>query len=261
MSKSRERLISYIVSLAGLEPAQSRSRLSLYRCSRANSRARETLAGRKIGIRAPREIQFAGNALRGASRKPVESDKLVIEQRIFLSFSGKWLGATRLSAPEGAISCSTYKKRRQLLRPPRRINIVYVSTSKGYRAWEFSLPPPRLSLSHSLRSSQVTSSPPIRQPLYRLIRMQPAPFSTFESSSTKYRRLRCAAKKKAANLLPPSYGRATTFLNFLPTVLSFFSSLPRLILPVPRLTPTIFSEYDRFPWARVVIPRELLDSV
>lgn len=118
-----------------------------------------------------------------------------------------------------------------------------------------------LSLSLSLRSSQVTSSPPIRQPLYRLIRMLPAPFSTFGLSSTKYRRLRCAAKKKAANLLPPSYGRATTFLNFLPTVLFFFSSLRRLILPVPRLTPAIFSEYDRFPWARVVIPRELLDSV
>lgn len=62
--------------------------LSLLACELSRAR----LTGRKIGIRAPREIQFAGNALRGASRKPVESDKLVIEQRIFLSFSGKWLG-------------------------------------------------------------------------------------------------------------------------------------------------------------------------
>lgn len=56
--------------------------------------------------------------------------------------------------------------------------------------------------------------------------MQLALFSTFGSSSTKYRRLRCDAKKKAAKLLPPSYGRAATFLNFPPTILSFSSSSP-----------------------------------
>lgn len=53
------------------------------RCVRC-SRVRVWAIRREV----PREIQFAGNVLRGASRKPVEPDKLVIEQRIFLSFSG-----------------------------------------------------------------------------------------------------------------------------------------------------------------------------
>lgn len=112
-----------------------------YRRSRASSRATR----RRPRDRNPRRLggrhekfNLPGNAFRGASRKPVEPDKLVIEQRIFLSFSGREV-ALPIARARGAISCPTYKKRRQLLRPPRPINIVYVSTSIGgyRRACEF----------------------------------------------------------------------------------------------------------------------------
>ena len=91
--------------------------------------------------------------------------------------------------------------------------------------------------------------------------MQPALFSTFGSSSTKYRRLRCPQRKKLPtfNLLPFLRMKETTFPNSNCSLLLFLSPisffLPRVSHPLsPR-------EYDRFPWARVVIPRELLDSV
>lgn len=98
LSKSRERLISYIVATAGRRRAASRLRSSTV----ARVRARARLAGRRIRARrrAPREIQFAGNGLRGASRKPVEPDKLVIEQRIFLSFSGEVAPAVCPARPD-----------------------------------------------------------------------------------------------------------------------------------------------------------------
>lgn len=135
-----------IVAIVGRSEtgANSKSffRLSSLACKLASSLSPlRDLAGAR---RLPPEIQFAENALRGASRKPVESDKLVIEQGIFLSFSGRWLGRLPF-VPRDSIArargndtvCPIYKKRRQLLRSPQRINIVYVSTRIGYRAWEF----------------------------------------------------------------------------------------------------------------------------
>lgn len=89
-------------------------------------------------------------------------------------------------------SCPIYKKRQQLLRLPR-INIGYVS-ELTYRAREI------LSL---FRSVFLLGALPLLDPpvISALIQMQLAPFCTFRSSSTKYRRsCCCATKKKAANL-------------------------------------------------------------
>lgn len=79
LSKSRERLISYIV----LSQELVWNRLN--RCTLFVARVFEF--GR-FAAKCLEKFNLPGNVLRGASRKPVEPDKLVIEQRIFLSFSG-----------------------------------------------------------------------------------------------------------------------------------------------------------------------------
>lgn len=125
LSKSRERLISYIV----LSQELVWNRLN--RCTLFVARVFEF--GR-FAAKCLEKFNLPGNVLRGASRKPVEPDKLVIEQRIFLSFSGGGGSTVCPARPDRSRgqSCPIYKKRQQLLRPPR-INIGYVS-ELTYRA-------------------------------------------------------------------------------------------------------------------------------
>lgn len=125
LSKSRERLISYTVRSyrCWLKPAKSfrtltacshvsgaYTRILARSFARALARAVRREQDSPPRSETPREIQFAGNAWRGASRKPVEPDKLVIERRIFLSFSGEIarpfaVCPTRSDCPREAILC------------------------------------------------------------------------------------------------------------------------------------------------------------
>lgn len=82
LSKSRERLISYIV--LSQELVWNRPN----RCTAV--RVARVFEFGRFAAKCLEKFNLPGSVLRGASRKPVEPDKLVIEQRIFLSFSGGW---------------------------------------------------------------------------------------------------------------------------------------------------------------------------
>lgn len=94
-----------------------------------------------------------------------------------------------------------------------------------YRACEFLV---FLSVSPHLASPGVLPDP---AQLYRLIRMQPAPFSTFGSSSTKYCRLRCCRKEESCRPPVLSFARTSDHLSKLPLLLCLPHSLYSLCLP------------------------------
>lgn len=188
LSKSRERLISYIVG-ARLESAKS-----LYVRAHAVRRSR---------------VRVWGDSPRSASRNSICGERFarrVTETR--WTSTSSWLN-----------SVFSYHLAEAVARPRRRFvsrslqggnRVRYIKSDNNYcdrRGLILATCPSNVSRSRnpvSLSSALCFSTPRVasaRATRYiGLIQMQPAPSCTFRSSSTKYRRLCCCAKKKAANL-------------------------------------------------------------